>query len=120
MRVIAPRRLAVVHCLIFAMLAAVPAWSGASEYAEMGRRIAFDSARGNCLACHQIQGGESPGDLGPALVAIQTRFPDRGKLRGQLWDPMEHNPDSRMPPFGRHRILTEEELDMVVAYLYTL
>jgi sulfur-oxidizing protein SoxX len=85
-----------------------------------GRAIAFDPAKGNCLACHQIDGGESPGDVGPALVAIGPRFPNKRLLREQLWDPMAHYPRSRMPPFGRHRILTEDELDMVVEYLYSL
>lgn len=85
-----------------------------------GKEIAFDPARGNCLACHQIQDGESAGDLGPPLVAIRARFPDKRLLREQLWDPMANNPRSRMPPFGRHRILTEGEIDRVVEYLYSL
>ncbi len=85
-----------------------------------GKSISFDAGKGNCLACHRIEDGESPGDLGPPLVSIQARYPDRAQLRKQLWDPMELNPASRMPPFGRHRILTEAELDMVVEYLYTL
>ena len=85
-----------------------------------GKRIAFEPSKGNCLACHQIKDGESPGDMGPPLIAIKARFPDKYVLREHLWDPMENNPGSRMPPFGRHRILTEDELDMVVEYLYTL
>lgn len=32
----------------------------------------------------------------------------------------ERNPDSRMPPFGRHGILDQKEIDLVVEYLYTL
>jgi sulfur-oxidizing protein SoxX len=90
------------------------------EFMARGKEITFDAKKGNCLACHQIDGGESAGDLGPPLVAIAARFPDKKRLREQLWDAMENNPNSRMPPFGRHRMLTEEEIDMVVEYIYSL
>ncbi len=91
-----------------------------ADILSRGKEIAFDSARGNCLACHQIEDGESPGDLGPPLVAIKARFPNKQVLRQHLWDPMENNPGTRMPPFGRHRILSEGELNMLVEYIYTL
>ena len=99
---------------------AVAAWATNTDAIVRGKRIAFDPSKGNCLACHHMDGGESPGDLGPPLVAIEARFPDKHMLRQHLWDPMENNPGSRMPPFGRHRILTEDEIDMVVEYIYTL
>jgi sulfur-oxidizing protein SoxX len=85
-----------------------------------GKSIAFDAGKGNCLACHQIGDGESPGDLGPALIAIAARFPDKKLLRAQLWDATQNDPNSRMPPFGRHRLLTEEEIDKVVEFIYSL
>ncbi len=105
-----------------AWLAVAPACLSAAEadILSRGKEIAFDSARGNCLACHQIEDGESPGDLGPPLVAIKARFPNKQVLRQHLWDPMENNPGTRMPPFGRHRILSEGELNMLVEYIYTL
>ena len=87
---------------------------------EEGKRIAFDRNRGNCLACHQMDDGISPGDIGPPLIAMKGRFPDKSKLREQIWDAMETNPETRMPPFGRYRILTEDESDRVVEYVYTL
>jgi len=120
MRAIALRRKIAVHCLNLAILATTPAWAGQAGIIDRGRQIAFDPTKGNCLACHLVEGSESPGDLGPPLVAMKARFPDIHKLRNQLWDPMEVNPGSRMPPFGRHRILTEDELDMVVDYIYSL
>jgi sulfur-oxidizing protein SoxX len=64
--------------------------------------------------------GDLPGNQGPPLVAMQDRFPDKAELRAQIWDPQTRNPHSMMPPFGKHRILTEEELDKVVEYVYTL
>ncbi len=120
MRAIALRRMAAVHCLNIALLATTPAWPGEPGIIERGRQLAYDPMKGNCLACHLVEGSESPGDLGPPLVAMKARFPDKYKLRNQLWDPMEHNPGTRMPPFGRHRILTEDELDLIVEYIYSL
>ena len=87
---------------------------------EEGKAISFDRAKGNCLACHAIDDGESPGNIGPPLVLMQTRFPDRAKLRAQIWDSTVANPESIMPPFGKHGILTGEEIDKIVAYLLTL
>jgi sulfur-oxidizing protein SoxX len=87
---------------------------------EQGKQIAFDRKKGNCLACHQIEGGDLPGNIGPPLVAMKARFPDKAKLRAQIWDSTKNNPNSMMPPFGRHEILTEGEIDKVVEYIYTL
>ena len=87
---------------------------------DEGKAIAFDRSKGNCLACHMIAGGEVPGDIGPPLVAIKARYPDKAKLRAQIWDATVANPHSVMPPFGRNQILTEQEMDKVVEYIYTL
>ena len=76
--------------------------------------------QGNCLACHAIEGGESPGNIGPPLLAMKARFPERAKLKAQLWDPTVANPDSPMPPFGKHAILSEDELEKVVDFIWTL
>lgn len=85
-----------------------------------GKDIAFDRKKGNCLSCHQISGGTMMGNIGPPLVAMKARFPDKNKLRAQIWDSTKANPNSMMPPFGRHRVLTEAEIDKVVEYIYTL
>ncbi|RMD67980.1 MAG: sulfur oxidation c-type cytochrome SoxX [Gammaproteobacteria bacterium] len=101
---------------------ALPALAGekAASAVEEGKRLAFDRKKGNCLACHMIPGGEAPGDIGPPLVAIKSRFPDKQKLRAQIWDPTANNPHTVMPPYGRHEILTEDEIDKIVEFLYTL
>jgi sulfur-oxidizing protein SoxX len=57
-------------------------------------------------------------DIGPPLVEMRKRFPDRAALRGQVWDPMTRNPQTVMPPFGKHKVLTEEEIDLIVDYIY--
>lgn len=87
---------------------------------ERGKAIAFDRNAGNCLACHAIDDGELPGNSGPPLILMQQRFPDRNVLRKQVWDATVSNPDTVMPPYGKHMILTEEEIDLVVNYLQTL
>ena len=87
---------------------------------EKGKAVAYDRKKGNCLACHAMDDGTLPGNIGPPLIAMKARFPDKAKLRAQIWDPTVINPNSIMLPFGRHKVLTEEEIDMVVEYIYTL
>lgn len=87
---------------------------------KLGKEVAYDRRKGNCLACHMAGDGASPGDIGPPLVAMAARFPDRAKLRAQIWDATVANPGSRMPPFGKHQALSEAEIDAIVDYLYTL
>ncbi len=91
-----------------------------AEMIKFGKESAFDRKRGNCLACHMAGDGVSPGDLGPPLIAMKARFPDPAKLRAQIYDPMAANPETRMPPYGKHQIISDKELDAIVAYLYTL
>jgi len=86
-----------------------------------GRSLAHDIYKGNCLACHQIPGDPNAvtsANIGPPLAAMRQRFPDRALLRNQIWDPTLRNPQTVMPPFGKHGILTEQEIDLVVEYLY--
>ena len=90
------------------------------EQIKLGKQVAYDRKKGNCLACHMAGDGESPGDIGPPLIAMKARFPDAAKLRAQIYDPAVANPDTRMPPFGKHQIVSEKELDAIVAFLYTL
>lgn len=87
---------------------------------EEGKKLAFNRKKGNCLACHQIAGGNMAGNIGPPLVAMKARFPDKAKLRAQIWDATKNNPNSAMPPFGRHKILSESEIDKIVEFIYTL
>ncbi|MCB1754903.1 MAG: sulfur oxidation c-type cytochrome SoxX [Gammaproteobacteria bacterium] len=91
----------------------------ASDIAE-GKEIAFSTKLGNCLSCHAIEGGEMPGNIGPPLLAMKARFPDREKLKSQIYDSRVANPTTIMPPFGAHEILTADELEKVVSYIHSL
>lgn len=91
-----------------------------ADAVEQGRQIAWDRVKGNCLTCHMVEGGEQTGNSGPPLIQMKARFPDKADLRAQIWDPTKRNPMTNMPPFGRNKILTEKEIDLVVEYLYSL
>ncbi len=100
-------------------LAAEPG-SNTSKNLEEGKELAFSRPKGNCLACHMIIGGASPGNIAPPLIAMKSRFPDKQVLREQIADASKKNPETAMPLFGRYEILTEAELDKVVDYIYSL
>jgi sulfur-oxidizing protein SoxX len=85
-----------------------------------GQKIAFDRGKGNCLTCHVIKGGDLPGSIGPELKDIKSKYPDRNDLVAIITDETKRNPQTVMPPFGRSRILTEQEINAVVDFLQTL
>jgi sulfur-oxidizing protein SoxX len=88
--------------------------------AETGKAVAENRTKGNCFACHDYPGAVLPGNVGPKLMNMKARFPDKAKLRAQIFDATKNNPNTIMPPFGKHRILTEQELDAVVEWVLTL
>jgi len=100
------------------MIAAGPA-RAQSATAE-GQKLAFDRGKGNCLTCHDIKGGDLPGTIGPALKDIKSKYPDRNDLVAIITDETRRNPQTMMPPFGRNRILTEQEINEIVDFLQTL
>lgn len=102
----------------------LPATQSSAEEAqstiELGKALAFDRKKGNCLACHMMAGGDLAGNIGPVLIAMQQRFPDKAVLRAQIWDSTVKNRGSVMPPFGRNRMLTEEEIDLITDFVHSL
>jgi L-cysteine S-thiosulfotransferase len=80
--------------LIVVSCAAMPEKNDLSPKA--GKEIAFNRDKGNCLACHQIEDGEFPGNIGPELKSLNR------------------------PPFGKNKILNEQEIDLIVDYLWGL
>lgn len=99
-------------------LAASPA--RAQSAVADGEKLAFDRGKGNCLTCHVIRGGDLPGTIGPELKDIKTKYPARNELVAILFDETKRNPQTMMPPFGRNRLLTDQEISAIVDFLQTL
>ncbi len=111
--------------LCIAMLSLALGYARAADPGKepSGRELSFSTAKGNCLACHQLPG--DPGaitsaNIGPPLIAMKGRYPDRARLRAQIWDATAFNPSTVMPPFGKHKVLTENEIDRIVDYIADL
>ena len=103
------------------LLAVAPQGMAHSGKNPTGSGLAQDVYKGNCLACHRIPGDPTAvtrANIGPALCRMRERCPDRATLRRQICDATERNPLTVMPPFGKHGVLTEEEIDLIVDYLY--
>ena len=127
MKSIRPHRCGSIALALGALAIATTAWAAdppkidlSGGNAEAGKAVAMDRAKGNCIACHLIPGGESPGAIGPALVAMQTRYPSKEALAIQIWDATVKAPEAAMPPFGRHEILSKQEFADVVEYIWSL
>lgn len=99
-----------------------------------GKRIVLDPARGNCMICHPmpIAGAPFHGDVGPDLAGVGSRM-DASEIRLQVVDAKRINPQSVMPAYHRTEglyrvlqsyrgkpILTDQEVEDVVAFLMTL
>ena len=112
-----------IHLAKFTLAAAALALSAglaqAQSGAAAGQKIAFDRAKGNCLTCHDIKGGDLAGTIGPQLKDLKAKY-DRNELIAIVTDETKRNPLTVMPPFGRNRILTEQEINAVVDFLQTL
>ncbi|MEE9350900.1 MAG: sulfur oxidation c-type cytochrome SoxX [Thiotrichaceae bacterium] len=91
----------------------------ASSSLEEGKKLAFDRKKGNCLACHMIQGGDMAGTIGPPLIAMKSRF-KRDALIAQISEPRDKNPNTIMPPFGTHSVMSPKEIELVTDYILTL
>lgn len=109
-------------CTVAAVMAFAPVTvsaDGASDL-ELGKKLSFDRKKGNCLACHMVAGGELPGNIGPPLIAMKARFPNKADLRAQIADARTKNPHSIMIPFEPHGVLNAKEVDLITDYIYTL
>lgn len=105
------------------LIATVPALAQQSQRTPPGKAIAFSPEKGGCLNCHgfpSLPDAVQTGNSGPPMIAMAARFPDRAALRAKIWGGGASRPAGFMPPFGRHRILTEEEIDQVVDFLLGL
>ncbi len=119
------------------LLACTPLWAGAqgpTPSAERGAAIVADRRVGLCLLCHAapLPDPQFHGTLGPPLHGVGARL-TREQLRLRLLDPKRFNPDTLMPAYGKapglqrvapafdnQPVLSDEQIDDVIAYLETL
>ncbi|MDH5572715.1 MAG: sulfur oxidation c-type cytochrome SoxX [Gammaproteobacteria bacterium] len=107
--------------LLLASMSLTPVQVMAGEsMVEQGKSIAEDRKKGNCFTCHYYEGAHLAGNIAPPFFGMKDRFPDKAALRAQIWDSTAKNPNTMMPPFGRHEILTEEEIDAITEWVYAL
>ena len=86
-----------------------------------GKELAFNNRKGNCLACHlmpSVPDAITSATIGPPLIAMKSRFPDKAKLRDQIADATKVNPASSMPPFGKHGIISDKEIDLITDFVH--
>jgi sulfur-oxidizing protein SoxX len=89
----------------------------AASSTAKGKQVALEY----CQACHYFTGSDQAGTVGPGLVAMRARFPERAKLYSVIYDPEAAiNPYTMMPPFGRNELLSKEQIDILIDFLYTL
>lgn len=72
----------------------------------------------HCQQCHQVKGIADYGNVGPSLIGLKSRYPDRKDVIAIINDETKRNPQTVMPPFGRNLILDKQEIDTIVDYLY--
>ena len=84
------------------------------------KKLIADSNSGNCLACHAIPSKPElvAGDVGPPFIGMKGRFTDIATLRAAIHDQQVFSPQTIMPPFGRNKILTPEQIDVIAQYIY--
>jgi sulfur-oxidizing protein SoxX len=108
-----------IHSAFAAAFALALSAASAQAQSADGKKLALDRGKGNCLTCHVIKGGDFPGTIGPELKDLKGKY-DRNELVAIVTDETKRNPQTVMPPFGRNRILTEQEISAIVDFLQTL
>ena len=85
--------------------------------------LVLDDSKGHCLSCHAVSDGStlinaaSAGNLGPVLFELSKSYRDRSDLRSVIVEASGKFPDTVMPPYGKHQILSPAEIDLVVKFL---
>lgn len=88
--------------------------------AENGKKLAMNTQKGNCWACHALPGDAQPGSGGPPLLNVGSWGYTDAHLFQQIWDRRIANPDTEMPPFGTNGALSEQDIRDIVSYLQSL
>lgn len=103
-------------------------WKSGAKIANNGRGGQFSDppgtvAGGNCYACHQMEKQEvSFGTLGPSLTNYgkDRKFaPDEAKAAyTKIFDSQAVFACSNMPRFGANKVLSEQQIKDLVAFLF--
>lgn len=103
-------------------------WKEGEKIAQNGRGGQFSDAPGtvsggNCYACHQMARTElSYGTLGPSLQEygkVRKFSPEDAKVAyAKVYNAQAASICSNMPRFGLNKVLTEQQIKDVVAYLF--
>ncbi len=91
--------------------------------AQDGRALFLDPAKGRCAHCHQVPGDaaiKSLSTIGPPLVHMKDKFPTPEALDPVIGDVERRKPGSFMPPYRKHRLLTDAEIAAIARYVWTL
>ncbi len=102
-------------------------WKAGLKIAENGKGMQWSDKPGtpnggNCLACHHVIANDpSQGNIGPDLYHYaKLRGSSEAMLKytwARIYDSGAFNACSYMPPFGAHKILTQQQLKDVMALL---
>lgn len=85
--------------------------------ARKGEAIATNIRYGNCIACHSLPNGHEGGSIGPSLRDYAQRSMPLDYTFQRIWDVRVFNPNAFMPIYGPNRVLTEQEIHDVMAFL---
>ncbi len=84
-----------------------------------GQKIAETTTLGNCDACHNFQGASEAGNIGPALHHVKSMMPNRKVFYAIIYNEEARNPQTVMPAFGKNHILTPQQINDVIDFMYT-
>lgn len=106
--------------LVSALLTPIVALAQTANVELDPMKIMNNANGGNCTACHSIPAKPEvvAGDMGPPFIGMKDRFPDIAKLRAAVAEQKKISPQTVMPPFERNNILTAEQIDSVVKFIY--
>ena len=108
---------------VLGALAIATALPGRADQPSTPIELFVQRDKGYCIACHQLPAGSGPAttsDVGPKLEGARMRALGKAGIRAAIVDPTMANPDTVMPPYGRHRILDPNEIDRLVEFLNAL
>lgn len=90
------------------------------EVANGKKLLADRKLGGSCLACHLVPDEHLMGNVGIDLTQIGSWENDEERMFNYIYDSRIYNPNSVMPPWGAHGLISNEEIKDIVAYLKTL